>query len=175
VSLEKDSMDHAAQDEWLVTHIPHRIRAAIARLPLQEELLAALLVADSHAVRARCDGNAIWEGRLVAVRWLIEFVGVKDKHGKPARPTPVGADASISMMSGGTPFDLQLPDAIFLARVWKGCSQASSHATHASSHPPVGEAELDRAMSIVMAHLDRTVYAAHHCKIAAASLHVENR
>jgi hypothetical protein len=170
-------MDTAAQDEWLVTHIPHRIRAALAGLPLQVELLQALAVADPLAIQHRSAGNAVWEGRMAAVRWLIEFIGVKeDKNtGKPVLVSPRGVDCSITMIQGGAPFDLSSPDAIILARVWKGCSQASSHATHKSGHPPVGEAQLDQAMRIVTAHLDRTIYAVHSRRVAAASLHLENR
>ena len=169
-------MDNAAQDEWLVTHIPHRIRAALAGLPLQVELLKTLAVAEPHKIEHRSAGNAVWEGRLAAIRWLIEFIGVKeDKDGKPAPVNPKGVDCSIRMIEGGVPFDLQSPDASVLARVWRGCSQASSHATHKSGHPPVGELQLDQAMRIIAAHLDRTIYANHARKVAAASLHLENR
>lgn len=169
-------MDTAAQKEWLVTHLPHRVRAAMARLPFQDELLKSISAAEAPEIRVRCDGNAIWEGRLAAVRWLIEFIGVKeDRSGKPARPKPRGADSSIVQLAGGRLFDLMAPEAVFLARLWKGCSQAGSHATHASGHPPVNEAQLDHAMRIVTAHLDATIYASHSRKVAAASLHMEKQ
>lgn len=169
-------MNAAAQHEWLVTHLPHRIRAAISRLPLEGELLTALSATEPQKIRERCEGNAIWEGRMAAVRWLIEFIGVKeDKHGKPVRPNPRGADASITMIAGGTLFDMSSPDAIFLARVWRGCSQASSHATHASGHPSVEPSELDRAMRIMTAHLDQTIYSGQSRNSAASSLHLEKQ
>jgi len=172
-------MDNAAQNAWLTTHIPHRIRAVIARLPLQEELLKSISAKDPQKIKERCEGNSIWEGRLVAVRWLIEFIGVtQDKNGKPVRPkrrNPTGADVSIERIAGGALFDLQSSDAIVLARVWKGCSQASSHATHASGHPPVDEVTIDSALRIVIAHLDRTIYATQPRKVASASLHLEKQ
>ena len=45
-----------------------------------------------------------------------------------------------------------------LADVWKGCAQASSHATHASGHPSVSEEVLTVALTLIIDHLQNTVY-----------------
>jgi hypothetical protein len=46
-----------------------------------------------------------------------------------------------------------------LANVWKGCSQASSHATNAYSHPSVSDKkELPEALKIILDHLQKTIY-----------------
>jgi hypothetical protein len=44
--------------------------------------------------------------------------------------------------------------------VWKGCSQASSHATHDSKHFLVDAKTLEEALRIIVSHLDKTVYSA---------------
>ena len=47
----------------------------------------------------------------------------------------------------GNLFDLLNPNARANADVWKGCSQASSHATTSSNHPSVREPDLRKALS----------------------------
>lgn len=62
------------------------------------------------------------------------------------------------------------PDAQKLAEFWSGCSKASSHATDKSGHPPVDNAERDEVMTLIMRHLDGTIYKDEAVKIAARSL-----
>jgi hypothetical protein len=119
-------------DDWLHHHVPYRIRAGLAGLSFASEFLPA--TADD-ALRARfaeaCLQNAACEGRMAAIRWLIDFIGIHDKQGKPARPHRWGDhDVSITSLPGGSEIDLDSNEAETLRRVWKGCSQASSHATH---------------------------------------------
>jgi hypothetical protein len=144
----------------------------LARIPLQQALLNAPQFQPARdKIESRRDEDAIWEGRLAATRWLIEFVGVSaDGNGMPkwASPHPPH-DARITDL-GGRAFDLTLPDSVTLAKVWLGCSQASSHATHASGHPPVNEQEITAAMKIVMAHLDQEVYSCAGQTIASVAL-----
>jgi hypothetical protein len=136
------------QADWRRTHIPHRVRAAIARLDMQQSILQVNTLLDpdrltpDRKVYWRCSTDSIWEGRLAATRWLIEFLGICQKSGKPARPKKLHADVQLDDFNPGSNslFDLSKPDACLLADVWKGCSQASSHATHGSNHPPVNEA-----------------------------------
>jgi hypothetical protein len=33
-------MNSSEQSEWIARHIPHRVRAAVARLPMQNSLLS---------------------------------------------------------------------------------------------------------------------------------------
>jgi len=55
------------------------------------------------------------------------------------------------------PLNHQTPAAADLASVWKGCSQASSHAT-SGAHPDVRESGLANALAIVLEHMQNTIY-----------------
>ena len=150
------------RNDWLHHHIPHRIRAGLVGLSFASEFLPA--TADA-ALRTRfadaCLQNAAFEGRMAAIRWLIEFIGVRDKQGKPARPHRRGDhDVGISSLPGGREVDLDSDEAEILCRAWKGCSQASSHATHDSKHFPVDATTLEEALRSIASHLDKTVYSA---------------
>jgi hypothetical protein len=151
-----DSKDRA---EWLRCHIPYRLQAGLAGLPLASEFLPATA---EPALRAQftaiCLNNAVCEGRLAAIRWLIEFIGIRDKKDKPAKPLRLGEhDVGITSL-GGSEVDLDSPEAEILRKVWKGCSQASSHATHDSKHFPLKLETLEEAMRIIISHLDKTIY-----------------
>ena len=159
--------DHAI---WLDKHIPHRVRAAIARLKVDvwgvtaaEMCVDPPLPTKQSKACWRCSTDSIWEGRLVAARWLIEFVGIQqDPKGKAVRSrksTKYSSDVRINDLPGGILLDPNTNDAEKLAKVWKGCSQGSSHATDASGHPSVDDRrELPKAVSIVIKHLEQTVY-----------------
>jgi hypothetical protein len=97
---------------------------------------------------------------MASMRWLIEFVGVADSKGKPSLPKPHPKDISITCIQGGEKIDLTSPEAETLAKVWKGCSQASGHPTQDSNHPPVDPKTLDEALGIIVKHLEQTIYAA---------------
>ena len=81
-------MTRAHQNQWLTQHIPHRLSACLAELPLQSELLM-LQVADDALrlkIRAACCERAVWEGRMV---WrcdgsLISSVLLLIAKGSPA-------------------------------------------------------------------------------------------
>ena len=50
-------------------------------------------------------------------------------------------------------------EAQLLGSVWKGCSQASSHATNEYKHPSVSDGkELPEALTIIAEHLQNTIY-----------------
>ena len=83
-------MDQHEQDKWITMHIPHRVRAAIARIDMENSLLRVNTLIDpalptnEAKIYWRCATDSIWEGRLAATRWLIEFVGIQqDKNGNP--------------------------------------------------------------------------------------------
>ena len=161
-------MDAYEQSEWIGKHLPHRVRAAIARLPMENSLLGVCASIDPERrtdrdeVYWRCATDSIWEGRLAATRWLIEFVGVKrNENGKAAvsKKKPGAKDVRIDDLDGGRLFDLSDPNAQLLADVWKGCSQASSHATNEYNHPAVRDwKELPDALTVVLNHLQDTIY-----------------
>ena len=111
---------------------------------------------------APCATDSIWEGRLAATRWLVEFIGIKrDGNGKATehKKQKGSKDVRIDNFDGGKLFDLADPNAQLLADVWKGCSQASSHATNEYNHPAVSDRkELPAALTIVLNHLQDTIY-----------------
>jgi hypothetical protein len=161
-------MDAPEQAQWLANHIPHRVRAAIARLPMENSILRATATIDPQCrteqdrIYWRCATDSIWEGRLAATRWLIEFVGIKQGiDGNPARCPKKSSqypdDVNFEDFDGGVPQNHQTPEATALASVWKGCSQASSHAT-SGTHPSVNEASLANALTIVLDRLQNTIY-----------------
>ena len=161
-------MNASEQTEWIARHIPHRVRAAIARLPMEHSLLRVKACIDPERrtdrdqIYWRCATDSIWEGRLAATRWRIEFVGIKrNENGKATecRKRKVSKDVRIDDLDGGKLFNLSGPDAQLLADVWKGCSQASSHATNEYNHPAVSDQkELPDALVIILRHLQDTIY-----------------
>jgi hypothetical protein len=130
-------MNAADQEQWRAQHIPHRLRACLTGLPLQHELTKTIedeKIQESTIIH--CLSRTVSEGRMAAIRWLIEFIGVGErKKGKPGRPNRRGNDVSINMIGGGKEIDLDSHEAEILADVWKGCSQArrASYARHRSS------------------------------------------
>src|SRR5207245_5941130 len=69
------NMTNPAQEEkWLVQHIPHRVRACLAHLPLQEELVRNSSEDQKRKITQLCVQSAVHEGRMVGIRWLIEFI-----------------------------------------------------------------------------------------------------
>jgi hypothetical protein len=158
--------------DWYVQHIPHRVRSALAGTEMlvfklhdrfgKENVRTAgfdaRVTSQADSVALHCVDNAVWEGRLTATRWLIDFLGVScDKHGQPGRPASKTHDWRIDKM-GGALFPLTGADAQKLADVWLGCTKATSHPTRGSGHPPVDPTELNAAVAIVIDYLDRTLY-----------------
>ena len=122
-------MDAPEQTKWLAEHIPHRVRAAIARLPMENSILRVTATIDLQCrteqdrIYWRCAADSIWEGRLAATRWLIEFVGIKQgKGGNPVRcekDPKYPDDVHIQDFDGGVPLNHQTLAAADLASVWK--------------------------------------------------------
>lgn len=99
--------------------------------------------------RFACD--SIWQGRLVATRWLIEFVGIKEGDNcipvQCWRNPRFPHDVFIDDLAGGALFSPTAAGAQLLARVWGGCSQASGHATTDTHiHHPINETPLADAL-----------------------------
>jgi hypothetical protein len=69
-------------NDWLHHHIPHRIRAGLAGLSFASEFLPA--TADAR-LRTRfaeaCLQNAAFEGRMAAIRWLIDSLAFETNRG----------------------------------------------------------------------------------------------
>ena len=164
-------MNPEEQNQWLVQHIPHRLRACLAYSDVQKELMPDTADQESQRnIEAYCVLIAAVEGRMAATRWLIEFVGICDRNGKPGRPTLRKTDVSITSIHGGKLIDRSSPDATILANVWKACSQASAHPTWDTNHPPIDGPTLDQALRIIVKHLDATIYSVTGRKLVAETL-----
>lgn len=100
---------------------------------------------------------------MAAMRWLIGFIGLR---GPETRPD----DCQITRFNGGQPFDRASADGKFLDDVWQACTKAMSHSTHQSGHMPLGNAELDRALGLIIDHLDQTIYRAADTTVRAEAL-----
>ena len=119
----------------------------------------AKITSQADSVAVHCVANAIWEGRLTATRWLIDFLGVsRNIHGEPVRPSVKPHDWRIDKMVAESLFPLKGADAQKLADVWLGCTKATSHPTRDSGHPPVDPTELNVAVAIVVDYLDCVLY-----------------
>jgi hypothetical protein len=150
------------QRKWLAEDIPYRIRAALPGIPMKTPWAVAMrpVVLQLDTFANHCVWAALHEGRLTALRWLIEFVGIKESKGVAAEWTPTRqTDVRIDSIHGGVVFTPSRPDALKLAMVWQGCSQASGHATEGTNHPDVSDQSLADALAIIIAHLEVTIYA----------------
>jgi hypothetical protein len=165
-------MQPEEQDRWLTEHIPHRVRACLTGIPLQEELMRALDEDMCARIKMRCLSTAVFEGRLAGMRWLIEFVGISELNGKPRRPNRHDVDVSIAKIARGNKIDLASPEAVLLSKVWKGWSQASGHPTQDSNHPSGDEKALDAAMRIIIGHLEKTIYSSSRRRLTDEALRV---
>ena len=162
-------MNGTEQNEWLTEHLPHRLRACLPFLTFQEELMPQ--AADEKArqnIRGCFLVTAALEGRMVALRWLIEFVGIRERKGKPARPRLGNTGVSILCIEGGRQIEIPSPEADTLAKVWKACSQASGHPTRDTNHLPLTNAVIEEALRIIVGHLKQSVYSADPDKLVGS-------
>ena len=118
-----------------------------------------------------CVDRTVDEGRKAAMRWLIEFIGLILKPGKPAKngkfaenekaaaPTPHPNGKSVTIRQvGGIMFDTTRQDALKLAKIWQACSQASLHPTMDTKHDRLTPNDLASALQIVLARLETGLY-----------------
>jgi hypothetical protein len=164
------SLNNPEKKIWLVQHVPHRICATLAWLPMEGKwAMPAPPVLPNRDFHVWCIGRSVDEGRKASMRWLIEFIGVKPgqpaKDGQPAKkekatapkPYPNGKSVTICQV-GGIMFDTNHQDALKLAKIWQACSQASSHPTMDTNHDPLGEKDLAGALQIVLTYLETALY-----------------
>ena len=162
-------MDSREQSQWLTNHIPHRVRAGVALLDgMEKSLLGAKIIiaptcqSAEESLYWRIVTNSVFEGRLAATRWLIEFVGInQDRNGVPCnreKSKNHPFDVRIEDLDGGEILKCDTDDGKYLADIWKGCSQASGHATHKSNHPSVADRRIAAALTIIRVHLQKTIY-----------------
>jgi hypothetical protein len=162
-------MDQETQLRWLQSHIPHRIRAASAKLNVEHSLIGESLAIDHPNLDTPekkfawgCMTDSVWEGRLTATRWLIEFAGIKQSDGKPVTSVMLNPrfpdDVNITALDGGEPIPTSHALAQRLSDLWTRCSQATSHATKEKTDDEPMEAKIVEAVTLIMEHLQNTVY-----------------
>lgn len=161
-------LDFDTQRVWLLQHIPHRVCASLTWLDVKGKWAMPPSPEWKDQVRDKfhiwCVGRSVDEGRIAAMRWLIEFVGVAmcNKTGNPKKPSPLpkheDEQVLIERFDQGELFNLNHGDARILAQVWKGCSQASMHPTIDTKHPPIGNDKLAEALPIINDHLEKHLY-----------------
>ncbi len=168
-------LDPTEQQQWLTEHIPCRIGATLPGLPMRHPWLTeahrVLYSSQTSQFLRCCMDNAIAAGRLTAIRWLIMFVGISsDKNKRPLKALlrRQQTDMRIDRIHGGKLYDITSNEATTLALVYVGCSQAMSYPTRCADHPKVDPPELAVALSLVIAHLEQTIYAANNCDLLQA-------
>jgi hypothetical protein len=102
----------------------------VDQITIPSRFLAAMAHTELHRAGGRrtLDGYAryaVHMGRLAAVRWLIEFVGVRD----PRKATDMRID-----MIDGNPISKQSAKATQLNESWCAISKATAHPTHDTQH-----------------------------------------
>ena len=90
-ALALKKLDPAVQRQWLRQHIPHRICAALTWLEMKGDWEMPphpeWKDREKDKFHIWCAGRSVDEGRKAAMRWLIEFVGIKtDAKKNPVRP-----------------------------------------------------------------------------------------
>ena len=146
-------------EDWLVQHVPHRVCAALALLPLGGKWATKRPPLPNKNFDVWCIDRSIDEGRKAFMRWLIEFVGITLQGDKATslKPHPNGKSVTIQQV-GGIMFDPTHQDALKLAKIWQACTQASLHPTVDTNHDPLEESDLAGALQIVLAHLETGLY-----------------
>ena len=164
-------------EAWLWQHIPFRVTAGIAGTPICDEWSMEQYSSLPLGLRFVCLNDATFQGRIAAIRWLIEFVGLQEKADQALGPQPTpsyaarvlasgrqSTDFGVGMLPGGVFLLPTHKDAKLLARTWKGCAQAIGHPTRNTGHPDLDVETLTAVMRILIAHLDATAY--QHAKIS---------
>ncbi len=152
----------AERQKWLTRDIPDRIRACLYELPMPAPWRLPLVSVSHFAPEIGCLLAGTHEGRMTAMRWLILFVGLKgDRKWRPVvEEIERDTDMRIDRL-GGSLFPVGRAESHRLSKIWIGCSQATSHPTLGTNHPPVDPTALAEALQLIVDHLQRELYAKH--------------
>jgi len=153
-------LDDTEKEAWLMQHVPHRVCAALAWLPMTEWGVSRPTDLPTRDFRVWCVDRSVEEGRKAAMRWLIEFIGItpgKNDEPIPTEPHTNGKSVTIAQV-GGSMFDTKREEARKLAKISRACAQASMHPTAATNHHPLKEHDVVDALCIVIDHLETALY-----------------
>lgn len=168
--------------KWLTKNIPHRVRVVAYGIPMKAPwAIPAIHFLPSQGLLARqAIGDAAWEGRYSAMRWLIGFIGISydPKTDKPKRceHDPKNKDTEVRITDiKGKYFPTEGEEAMTLAKMWKACTIATSHSTENTSKDfERDEAALARALNILVQHLESTIYKASATSLNAYVMNLVN-
>ena len=175
------------QEEWLNQHLPNRVAAAWVDLPNmkgewewkgQRSLGLVHFAKEVNENQIWCYCRAVENGQKAAMRFLIEFVGIRlkpdlkpdsnnEKKGIPDRPSKFGGETDVSIQSFTTDgSDLQIAldtidessKAWILARVWNGCTQSCVYPTFKTGHYRADPPDLAKGFPIIVEHLQAKLY-----------------
>jgi len=151
------------KEVWLMQHVPHRVCAALAWLPMPEKWAVPRPNLPNKDFGVWCVDRCVEEGRKAAVRWLIEFVVVRPdpQTNEPLPTVPHGNGKSVTIAQlGGSTFDIQMKreDARNLAKISRACAQASLHPTADTNHARLEPPDLASALCIAIDHLETALY-----------------
>jgi hypothetical protein len=168
-ALHLSKLNRAEQDVFLLQHVPHRLCAASTWLKLPHKWVMPKEPAlPNNHFHVWCTGRSVDEGRYAAMRWLTEFVGVKmawvGRRGVRPKVPKDRPDQMVTIrrFNGGRFFPLGTRHSALLARIWKGCTQASVHPTRDTNHPDVSEGTLAKGLTLILDHLDAHLYRPNH-------------
>jgi len=150
------------QPEWLDQHVRSRMMAAFAPA---ETVRAWHDTARSVGATRAADTLALvlqgaFEGRHVALRWLIDFAGIRDYNEKEEyeEADPLGRGTlhavRITNLDGGQP----IPYSKELDVIWVALTKATAHPTRDSKHEPIPADRLYKAAEVLRRHLQDTIY-----------------
>jgi hypothetical protein len=152
-------------NEWLHEHIPHRVRGVLVGTGLLPEFGKATTWPDCDPVQWRFITDAGWESRIICVRWLIEFVGIKMGKIGPEMPKRMKKnpathdfDVGIEAFDPSALYPLGGPHALRFAETWQAASKASAHVTAEKVHPLLEDRDRNLTTIALINHLSATIY-----------------
>jgi hypothetical protein len=144
------------QKDWLDHHIPDRFRAAASHLKFLDDLLGTEAPGDppsaspDHKIRRYCELVSIQQGRLAALRWLLDFVRIDEKT-KQRKEN----DVTIAHFEGA-PSPLTDQN---LTQIRNACNKACSHPTYGSNPSEISDDKQCEALEVIFNHLKKSIYA----------------
>jgi hypothetical protein len=163
-------LSSAERTDFLNQHLPNRVAAAWIWLPNiageWEWKLRRDFAENADNNQVWCIGRAAEHGQKAAMRWLIEFVGIRlNPQEMPDRPIRHKTDVSIqSFVDDGSDLQIVLDTtdnsskAWILARVWDGCTKSCVHSTFNTNHHRADPPQLAEALTIIVEHLQEKLY-----------------
>ncbi len=147
--MKRATLTKEEQRYWLDQHVRTRVYAVIASRQKIRDLQAMHPQGSDLWYHLEFIFHGTWEGQHAAMRWLLEFIGVRNRESRQM--------VSILCFDEGkqvAPENERLPE---LKEIWLACSKVTSHPT-IGKHPDISELRMFGAAQFIVSHL-REVYA----------------